>query len=187
MPITAKDKELRRSIKKSQRDLRKNLKAMINESSKNFAKKDAIDIALSEYNLKKSAVKKRIEISKATTQNLKSVVYFSRSAPNAVSYKGTRQTKKGLNVEFKKGKRFLIPSAFIANKNGIKFAAIREKPEKESDKKYRKGQGAFFTRTMRYPVKSVTGPSLGYMIETSNSVDTAVSAELDDNFEKIGV
>jgi len=166
-------KVIKKDLKKALRETRKEQKRVINTSAMLFKKKQAPAIVESDWNLKKASIKRRLRVTKATTSNLNAVVECDRTLPNAVSFRGTRETKKGLSVSYRKGKKTLIPKAFLTSvkygapgeEKTVKIAVIRKERGFTSKRKWKKGQGKYFPREYRYKLEAVRGPSVGRMLE----------------------
>lgn len=75
---------------------------------------DMVGLVRKEYNYKAAAIRKRIEIRRATRADLSASLYSSGRHVNLTDIIGTRKTKKGVSVNVKKSTgRKLIPRAFI--------------------------------------------------------------------------
>lgn len=76
---------------------------------------DMVSLLRSRYNIKATALRKRIVIVRATYAKLAASATSSGQRIHLTDVAGTRQTKKGVSVDVKKSTgRKLIPSAFIA-------------------------------------------------------------------------
>ena len=111
-----------------------------------------------EVNVKTGSVARRITKEKATVNKWLARLGISLKRISVISFKGTKQTKKGVTYRIDKGgARKLVPAAFITTAR-------------------RTGSTGVFKRMSdsRYPLAWLRGPSLGQVFENASGVASGV-------------
>ena len=118
-------------------------------------------------NIKQSAVKKRILMTKATFSRWVGTLGISEKRFSLIHF-SARQTKKGVTYKIEKiTGRKRIPAAFIRSPKKVEVVFRRETPQ-----------------TKRMPIVALKGPSLGVVFERARGIARGITKTAYKNLEK---
>lgn len=176
LPIGWEDDEVMQQLKQQARWLSSQELAKAGASALNRAARSARTTGSREVRkrirVKARAVKKRIEIQKATPANQEAELRFDYEPIPLSEYGAPRQTKKGVTVTIKKGGgRTLIPQAHIEEQWGDEVVIRKKKGIRTGGESKRVG---------RTPRRTVLGPSIGSQLEKARPAMDRKSKEVMD-------
>ena len=131
------------------------------------AKLPVVEAVTAEFNVKTSAVKKSIKLSRAKPSEL-SAVLQSRSKPQPlIDFKGTRKTPRGISARVRKqGKRTILKSRFIARMHsGHRGAYHRRGPKRRMIRGTYAIPKIGRPPILRQPIVEMFGPSVTSLID----------------------
>lgn len=124
----------------------------------------------STYNLPQKQIGKHLGLGWADIQNLKFSIYGIRLPLNLIAFSGTSQRKAGASVRIlRSGSRKIHKSAWLGPNLGGKRLVLRRVPK--SKKRLMRAGRYRNTNVLRQPIEELKGPSVGSMLENSQTVE----------------
>ena len=127
------------------------------------------------YSIKASAVTKAMKLEKSTPSTLRAAVIATGKRISYLHFPGTKQTRLGVVVRVQRGKKKLIPHAFIAD---IPVKGDKSFSFATSSQVFRR------VGKSRLPIKATRGPAVAQMFGAGRTIQ-AMEKTVNENLDRI--